>query len=245
VDLILLDWTRMGCTYCVAGAVCQGGGCRIVRPLLAKGRDVPVRNFGWSRLHLDGHRRWEVMELLGPEPAAPEPPHLEDHWVKALRPRSRSATPDQRRAILAATAVRPGEPAFGVALTKTRTALFLAPGCGLRSLATLVVPSRGIRFRGLDRLGSAGPDIRVQLNVHGPEDRWLPVKDHPLLARAEAGDAGLDDQVRRLDQAVRKMGDQVAVRLGLSRPFQGDQGSGPLKCWLMADGFFSWSDPQP
>ena len=43
--------------------------------------------------------------------------------------------------------------------------------------------------------------------------------------------------------AVQQMGDPVAVRLGLSRAFQG--GAGNAACWLMADGFFSLKDPQP
>src|SRR5437868_8860700 len=39
VDMILLDWTRMGRTFCVAGAVVQAGQYRVVRPLLARYRD--------------------------------------------------------------------------------------------------------------------------------------------------------------------------------------------------------------
>ncbi len=59
----------------------------------------------------------------------------------------------------------------------------------------------------------------------------------------EAGD--LERQVERLRQIVRGMGEQVAVRLGLSRSFGDEQGVTPAGCWLMADGFFSLSDPQP
>jgi hypothetical protein len=40
------------------------------------------------------------------------------------------------------------------------------------------------------------------------------------------------------------MGDQVAVRLGLSRAFNSRSGE-PGVCWLMADGFFSLTEPQP
>ena len=38
---------------------------------------------------------------------------------------------------------------------------------------------------------------------------------------------------------------QVPGRLGLSRPFQATPGRGEGVCWLMADGFFSLTDPQP
>jgi hypothetical protein len=48
-----------------------------------------------------------------------------------------------------------------------------------------------------------------------------------------------------LDETVRRMGDVVAVRLGLSRPFFARQESGPGYCWLMADAFFSLANPQP
>ena len=42
------------------------------------------------------------------------------------------------------------------------------------------------------------------------------------------------------------MGDTVAVRLGITRPFTPQEGAGrtPGLCWLMADGFFSLTDPQ-
>src|SRR6266404_35831 len=103
--MILLDWTRMARTYCLAGAVYQDRQWRIVRPLLTKFREGTVRNVGWSAYLMDGHTRWEMMELIGPLPAAPEPPHLEDLWVRAMRSRRSSASPEQRRAILAATAV--------------------------------------------------------------------------------------------------------------------------------------------
>ena len=91
MDMILLDWTRMGRTYCLAGAVFQDKQWRVVRPLLTKLREAPVRNVGWSAYLLDGHARWEIMELIGPQLTAPEPPHVEDLWVRALRSRRSSA----------------------------------------------------------------------------------------------------------------------------------------------------------
>ena len=51
-------------------------------------------------------------------------------------------------------------------------------------------------------------------------------------------------QIATLNTAVMQMGERVAVRLGLSRPFQSDARQ-PAMCWLMADGFFSLHDPQP
>src|SRR5262245_1903746 len=103
MEMVLVDWTRMGRVYCLAGAVADRGGWKLVRPLQTKYRDSPVRNGGWSPYLLDGrHCRWEVFELVGPEPAEPQPPHLEDLWVAAMRSLRRTATPAQRRAILEA-----------------------------------------------------------------------------------------------------------------------------------------------
>src|SRR6267378_2144519 len=48
MEMVLLDWTRMGRSFCVAGALFQDTHYRLVRPLLAKNRQAPVRNVGWS-----------------------------------------------------------------------------------------------------------------------------------------------------------------------------------------------------
>lgn len=245
MDMILLDWTRMGRSYCLAGALVEAGGIRIVRPLLAKHHDAPVRNVGWSAYLLDGHSRWEIFELLGPHAAAPEPPHLEDVWVRALRPRGRCASPGQRRDILKATVTEPGDAAFGAPLGTTRASLFLAPGTGRRSLTTLAVPAKEVRFTASQREGVGEVDYRVQLPVPALGDRWLPVKDHPLLCRAELAAGDLPGRIKSLHLAVQQMGEQAAVRLGLSRPFQATTARGPGFCWLMVDGFFSLADPQP
>src|SRR5262245_31266295 len=108
--MVLLDWTRMGRNYCLAGAVLQPGALRIVRPLLARNRDAAERNSGWSHYLLDGHCRWDLFELVGAEPAPPEPPHLEDLWVHSLRPKRQSAAIEHRRQTLEATRVAAGEP---------------------------------------------------------------------------------------------------------------------------------------
>src|SRR5438132_15862 len=131
--MILLDWTRMGKCYCLAGVVAHQGQYRVVRPLLAKERTAAVRNVGWSPWLLDGHTRWEIFELIAPEPAAPQVPHVEDLWVRAIRPRGRVAPPEQRHAILAATMAKAGEMIFGGPLSSTRTAAYLQPGTGQRS----------------------------------------------------------------------------------------------------------------
>jgi hypothetical protein len=243
--MVLVDWTRMGKTYCLAGAVLQGGQVRIVRPLLARHREAVERNAGWSPYLLDGHRRWEVYDLIAPEPAPPEPPHLEDVSVRSLRPWGRLVTPEHRRLILEATRVRPGEPLFGVRLTPSLRAAYLEPGTGTRSLATLVVPAGQITFRASYRDGAAGPDVRVTLHVPGLETRQLPVKDHHLLCRAEQHAGDLPGLVRELQAAISRMGGEVAVRLGLSRAFPPRPDCDRGFCWLMADGFFSLTDPQP
>lgn len=244
MEMVLLDWTRMGKAFCLAGAILQDGTYQVVRPLLAKIRNAPVRNVGWPAYLLEGRSRWEIFELLGSETAAPQPPHREDIWVEAMRPRNRSATRDQRRAILEATTVKPQDSLFGAPLLTTRLSAYLPPATGRRSLATAVLPADEISFSFSRREGAPEPDIRVLLSVPPMGERLLIVKDHHLLARAEQATNDPARQIAFLNQAVQQMGDRVAVRLGLSRAFQGDSQK-PAMCWLMADGFFSWHDPQP
>lgn len=245
MDMILLDWTRMGKTYCLAGAVLEGDHFRIVRPLLWKFRDAPVRNVGWSPYQLDGFRRWEVFELVGPETAAAQPPHTEDTWVRTLRPRRFLAPSDYRQSILHYTRTTPGEPVFGENLEFTRASAFLPPGHGLRSLATLHVPSDRIVFSVSRREGMEESEVRIGLRIPPLDDRLLPMKDHHLLLKIEQGNLTLTEQAQLLTQTVRQMGEQVAVRLGLSRPFQFNPTSTETRCWLMIDGLFSLTDPQP
>ncbi len=234
----------MGKLYCLAGVVLHQGLFRVVRPLLAKNRTAAVRNVGWSPWLLDGHARWEIFELIAPEAAAPEAPHLEDFWVRTLRPQQKLATEDQRHAILAATTAQPGEALFGVPLMSTRTAAYLQAATGQRSLATLVVPSNRLAFSASWRNGATEPDYRITLPVPEHGERTLPVKDHHLLLKAEQSATDLEGRLRALNAAVQQMGEQVAVRIGLSRPFATHGEGGPAVCWLMADGFFSWSHPQ-
>ena len=139
----------------------------------------------------------------------------------------------------------PGDAAFGAPLSNTRASLFLAPGTGQRSLTTLAVPAKQIQFTASQREGVDEPDYRAHLQVPALGDRWLPVKDHHLLCRAERAAADLPGRMQMLNQSVQQMGEQVAVRLGLTRPFQAAAARGPGFCWLMVDGFFSLADPQP
>jgi hypothetical protein len=242
--MILLDWTRMGGAYCLAGVVVERGEYRVVRPLLARHRHVPVRNVGWSPFLLDGHARWEVFELVEPLPAPPEPPHIEDLWVRTLKPRHRSIPPGQRRELLAATAAIPGSPVFGTPLTLTLGSAYLEPGTGCRSLATLTVPAAGLCFSASQREGVAHLDVRVALQIPPLKSRALPLKDHHLLGRAEQSSATPEGQVKALNLAVRQMGERVAVRLGLSRAFEPTTCRGRGKCWLMVDGLFSLANPE-
>jgi hypothetical protein len=244
MDMVLLDWTRMGKVYCLAGAVVGSNPVRIVRPLHVNHRAALMRNVGWSAFLINGHARWEIFELIGAEEAPPEPPHLEDVWVRAMRPRRQSATLAERRAILEATTVPIGQPLFGESLTLSKSSAHLTPGTGTRSLATLQVPAEGIRFSASWREGAPEPDVRVALGISPLGTRLLPLKDHHLRLRAEKSSANLTALVRALDAAVDEMGDQVAVRLGLSRPFQNDTGRDLRACWLMTNGIFSWADPQ-
>jgi hypothetical protein len=241
--MILLDWTRMGRGYCLAGAVFKEQRWHIVRPLLCRIREASIRNVGWSAYLLDGHARWEILELLGPEVAPPQPPHFEDLWVRAMRSRRCFAPAEQRRAILAATQPPLNVPLFGVNLSGTRTGAYLRPGMGQRSLVTLVVPGQQLRFEVSWRTGSSEPDARVELPLPDLGMRYLPVKDHHLLRKAEQAGNDLVQRQQIITASVRQMGDQVAVRLGLSRAFalRADEIG---MCWLMADGFFSLSDPQ-
>ncbi len=243
MDMVLLDWTRMGHVYCLAGAVQEDGGFRIVRPLLRRRQSAPVRNTGWSPFLFDGRQRWEIFTLVGTEPAEPEPPHLEDVWVRAMLPQNRSADQALRRAILQATTVPKGQPVFGSNLTLTPSSAHLAPGCGNRSLATLIIPSAAIRFSASWRERAAEPDVRASLGFAPLGGRMLPVKDHHLICRAEQKTAGLTQLATLLNEMVRAMGPEVAVRLGLSRAFPAEPGGSHEFCWLMIDGFFSPIDP--
>jgi hypothetical protein len=244
MDMILLDWTRMGQAYCLAGVVAERGGYRVVRPLLARHRDAPVRNVGWSPFLLDGHARWEVFELVHAEPADVEAPHVEDVWVHTIKPCHRSVSPGQRREVLAATTAAAGTPVFGTSLTLTAGSAYLEPGAGRRSLATLPVPAAGLQFTASQREGVAEIEVRLALHIPPLGDRCLPFKDHHLLTRAEQASTTPDGQAKALTLALRQMGPQVAVRLGLARAFQPTAHRGPGKCWLMVDGLFSQSDPQ-
>jgi hypothetical protein len=243
--MILLDWTRMGKSYCLAGVIVQDGQLRVVRPLQAHFRDSPVRNVGWSPYHMDSHSRWEVFELVNPAPAHPQAPHLEDIWVHSLLSRRCLASPAQRRRILQATLAPSGQPYFGVALTTTRSAAYLDPNTGHRSLASVTVPVEQLTFTASWREGTEEPDYRVTLALPDLEGRTLPVKDHFLLKQAELAGSSVDRRVKALTQAVQRMGPQVIVRLGLSRAFQATPQRDPGRCWLMADGFFSQNDPEP
>lgn len=242
-EMILLDWTRMGGTYCIAGAVPQQG-YRIVRPLPVKSRSSPQRNLGWWFRLFEGHQRWEVYELVAPTQGEPQPPHMEDLWVAGLRRRGPVASLKQRRAILAATLAKPGETLFGPKLQGTRVSAFLQQGAGQRSLVTVKVPAASIVISGSWRTGSVDPDFRVQLPVPELGIRSLPVKDHHLLVRAKAAGADLARQIAAVQSAIGAMGRDVAVRLGLSRAFSSNDSTSASACWLMADGFFSWTDPQ-
>jgi hypothetical protein len=245
VDMVLLDWTRMGRTYCVAGAVLQQGAVRIVRPLLARNRDAAIPNIGWPAFRFDTHSRWEVFELIDPECHPPQPPHLEDVWVRALRSRGRLASPSDRRAILEGTLAPTGRPLFGTPLTLTYASAYLQPGTGERSLTSVVVPGPQIAFRACRREGAGAVDHRVTLELPALKERTLPVKDHCLLRQAEMASGDPDGQARALTRAVRQMGEEVVVRVGLSRAFQATPGRNDAVCWLMADGFFSRTNPEP
>jgi hypothetical protein len=247
MEMILCDWTRMGHTYCFAGAVLAAGAWTFVRPVLHTRRDSPVRNVGWSPFLFDGHCRWEVFELAGVVTPAREPPHVEDLWVRALRPLHRLASPTERRAVLQA-GIRPADQLlFGAPFVSSQATASLAPGTGDRSLATILVERRSLTFTGITRQGRAGPDYRVTLDVPGLGPRCLPVVDNGLLRAAELAGEELPTRLRALEHAVGQMGARLAVRLGLSRPFAAGTGAQPSAgvCWLMADGFFSWEDPQP
>lgn len=245
MEMILLDWTRMGRVYCLAGVIVQDERFRVVRPLQAREKEAVVRNVGWSPYLLDGHSRWEVFELVDPEPAQGQRPHLEDIWVRPLHSRRVLASPAQRRAILEATRTTGDWPLFGHPLQHSRALAYLPPGVGSRSLVTITVPGSHLHCSAAWRQGTPDPDYFVTLPLPGGEERSLPLKDHFLLQRVELAGLDLDSRVRALTYAVGQMGERVAVRLGLSCPYPSTPHRGAGVCWLLADGFFSLTDPQP
>jgi hypothetical protein len=215
----------------------------VVRPLWVHHRHAPVRNVGWTPFVMDGHSRWEIFELVGPEPAVFQPPHCEDVWVRDLKPTRRLANRDQRRAVLESTLACPTRHLFGSPLTPTTSSAYLAPGSGERSLTTVVLTADRVRFFATSRPHAGDVDLRVRLGAPGFEGRLLKLKDHFLLRQAEQASVNLNGQLKCVQQAVRRMGERIAVRVGLSRPFAPD--GGEPRCWLMADGFFSFTDPMP
>jgi len=64
------------------------------------------------------------------------------------------------------------------------------------------------------------------------------------LQRAEIASTEIYGRIRALTLAIAEMGEDVAVRLGLPRGFQATPWRAESVCWLMADGFFSFHDPQ-
>jgi hypothetical protein len=243
VDLILLDWTRMGKCFCLAGVVVDGPRLYVVRPLPVAQRGVAAQFLGWPADRCDGFQRWQVIEMVEPEPAGAKPPHVEDAWVRELRPHDRFAPAELRRAILTATALN-NEPLFGTALHASRATAFANPGTGQYSLTTVTVPAQDISFRGMRREGSGEVRLRVTLPVRQLGQRTLPVTDHPLLTRAATVAPEPERQAEWLTATVRGLGETVAVRLGLSRPYFWPDANPEPQCWLMADGFFALADPR-
>jgi hypothetical protein len=244
MEMILLDWTGMGKTYCLAGIVRQDGQFRVVRPMPKSNHPLPVRNIGWSPYQMDGRQRWQIFELVGAEPAPPFAPHLEDVWVRELRTQDRFADPGTRRKILEQTAVSNGQPLFGAPFLCPNGKAYLRPGTGSRSLVTVSVPQKEIAFAVASKPGSSDLLYRVKLNVPGLRDYLLPLKDHFLIERARQTAVTGEKQRQEFSRIVGEMGDQVAVRIGLSRAYSATGQEEDAVCWLMADGFFSAINPQ-
>jgi hypothetical protein len=245
MELILLDWTCMGKTYCLAGVVRQHGQFRVVRPMPKSNHPLPVRNIGWSPYQMDGRQRWQIFELVAPEAAPPLAPHLEDVWVRELRTQGRFADTDTRRSVLQETAVGDGQPLFGTPFLCPNGKAYLRPGTGSRSLVTVFVPRDRIAFTVERKPGTAELLYRVKLHVPGLQDYLLPLKDHFLIERVRQAAATVEGQWQALTSMVGEMGQRVAVRVGLSRAYSATGKDEDAACWLMADGFFSTANPQP
>src|SRR5262245_8769529 len=109
----------MGKCFCLAGVVVDGPRLYVVRPLPVAQRGVAAHNLGWQSCLLAGYERWQVFQLVEPEPAGAAAPHVEDAWVRDLRPSGRFAPVELRRAILTATA-QDNDPLFGTTLHANR-----------------------------------------------------------------------------------------------------------------------------
>jgi Dual OB-containing domain len=241
VSFILVDWTRMGDHYCLAGFEVHGDWVRTVRPLQAHLRRDDARGKGWSALSVAGRGRWELFDLVHPQPAASQPPHREDVWVRDLVSTHTFAPPELRQFVLRATDSVTTDGLFGEPLRASRSGRFLDPGRGRRSLTTLLVRADRIRF-------DHCPDttrhaVRVRIGVPGLEDSSLPVTDHHLLLHAERQAPQPRQVVAEAQRRIDGMGSTVAVRFGLSRPYAPGDAGEPV-CWLMANGFFSLADPE-
>jgi hypothetical protein len=257
MEFVLIDWTRMGKTFCVAGLVAEGGAWRTVRPMPVALRPTPhigvgtqktesgslpsvPRNVGWLPRQLELFARWDILELLDPQPAEVERPHTEDMWVRLLRPTGRSIATERRAALLREMCTQAASPRFGAQLLTTAMSAYLKPGSGDRSLTTIILPSGEISFEASARGGATDVDVRARLNLPGLGTKLVPVKDHHLLRHGELSATDPAGLARVLRETVAAMGPSVAVRLGLSRGFV--SGHGEPRCWLMADGFFPAED---
>src|SRR5437763_1944333 len=125
----------MGKCFCLAGVVVDGARLYVVRPLPVGQRGGASQFLGWPADQCEGFERWQVIELVEPERAGAAPPHVEDAWVRELRPRGRFAPVELRRAILTATALS-NEPLFGTTLHASGATAFANPGTGAYSLTT-------------------------------------------------------------------------------------------------------------
>jgi len=132
-----------------------------------------------------------------------------------------------------------------VPLRRDKQKAYLLPSEGSRSLTSVAVRQKQIEMLVERRDYKPDANYRVRLHVPELEGLVIPFKDHFLLRRAEEAaptDAGRLDALKA---AVARMGEPVLVRVGVSRPYAHPGSSSLPVCWLMADGFFSLSDPQP
>ena len=110
-------------------------------------------------------------------------------------------------------------------------------------MTTVVLPARLHSVRRDEPAEPAGAGRPRAIGRAGFGGRLLPLKDHFLVTRAETASPNINGRLRFIQAAVRAMGDPVAIRVGLYRPFA--QAGGEPRCWLMADGFFSCAEPMP
>ncbi|MHB8376723.1 MAG: hypothetical protein ACYDEB_07175 [Dehalococcoidia bacterium] len=220
-EIVLLDVTEMsGVHVCVAGI--DPASCEQIRLADPTPTRAHLRRLG-------GLAPGDLIVVDCQPLRRPTPPHTEDaRWASLVKMRTLDF--DELYAIASRCGFRSIEDAFGPAAGAGASGNhFWPPGRGSRSLAT--VPARYVRTTVDDR----GTPRAVLRDADDAYYRSVPFQD--LAVRTHLETCGLceRDSVALLRQEFD--GNNVLVRIGLTRPYSPDER--PPACWLQVTNAFA------